>query len=232
MKSFSAIAFVPARKGSKRLPGKNKKILNKKPLFQYTVEAAVNSRCYDKVILTTDDEEIIKIGQKLEGATILKRPMELATGSVKAKDVVLFHLKHIKRKYDYVSLLMPTTPLRDEQDIRNSFELLIKEKGDSLASVVKYNFHPVLALRRIDKRLYSYFDKEADLNWKRECEYEPAYHVNGGIFTARTEFLLKTGSFINKGTLLYLMSSLKSLDIDTESDFRYGEFIMKERLII
>lgn len=231
MKEFSAIAFVPARKNSKRLPGKNKRLLNGKPLFQYTVEAAVSSKCYEIVILTTDDEEIIELGKRIEGLTILERPKHLAEDNIRARDVVLYHLKEIKQKFDYISLLMPTSPFRDAKDIKKSFELLIEKNGDSIASIVEYEFHPALALKIKKGRLYPYLDTEADFNWVRESEFEKAYHLNGAILTAKMDFLIETKSFIHNGTIPYLMSPLKSLDIDTETDFKYAEFIVKEKLI-
>lgn len=231
MNNISAIAFVPARKKSKRLLGKNKKLLNGKPLFQYTVEAAVNSRCYEMIVLTTDDEEIIETGKKIDGVTVLNRPEEYAGDDVRAKDVVLYHLKKIEKQFKYVSLLMPTSPFRDANDIRRSFEVLLKENGDSIASVVEYDFHPSLALKIKSERLHSYFDVDKDFNWVRESEFEQAYHLNGAILTAKMDLFLRSKSFIHNGTIPYLMNPLKSLDIDTEIDFKYAEFLIKEGLI-
>jgi CMP-N-acetylneuraminic acid synthetase len=226
---MSAIAFIPARKNSKRLPGKNKKLLNGIPLFQYTVEAALKSKCYQMVVLTTDDEKIVEIGKRIDGLTVLARPDEYATDDVRAKDVILYHLDRIDKKFDYVSLLMPTSPFRDATDIRRTFEVLQKESGESIASVVKYDFHPEGALRIMDNRLYSYFHKE--FRWIRENEFDKAYHLNGAIFTSKTNLLTKTRSFVHNGTIPYLMGPLKSLDIDEESDFIYAEFILREKLL-
>jgi CMP-N,N'-diacetyllegionaminic acid synthase len=229
VKKYSAVAFVPARKNSKRLPGKNKKLLNGKPLFQYTIEAAVNSGCYETVILTSDDEEILSIGNKIEGVSVIERPLGLAGDDVRAVDVVLHHLNVIGEEYDYVSLLMATSPFRSAEDIKVSFEMLLKESGDSLVSVVKYGFQPCLALRIRNNRLRSYFDR--DIQWKRENEFEDAYHVNGAIYTSKTELLFKTKTFIHNGTIAYLMNALKSIDIDTEIDLQYAEFLHKEHLV-
>lgn len=229
MKKYSAVAFVPARKNSKRLPGKNKKLLNGKPLFQYTIEAAVNSGCYETVILTSDDEEILNIGNKIEGVSVIERSLGLAGDDVRAVDVVLHHLNEIGKKYDYVSLLMATSPFRSAEDIKVSFEMLLKENGESLVSVVKYGFQPRLALRIRNNRLGSYFDR--DIQWIRESEFEDAYHVNGGIYTSKTELLLKTKTFIHNGTMAYLMDALKSIDIDTEIDLQYAEFLHKGHLV-
>lgn len=229
MIKMSAIAFIPARKNSKRLPGKNKKLLNGIPLFQYTVEAALKSKCYQMVVLTTDDKKIVEIGKRIDGLTVLTRPDKYATDDVRAKDVILYHLDRIDKKFDYVSLLMPTSPFRDAADIRKSFEILQQEDGESIASVVEYDFHPKVALRMMENRLCSYFDKE--FRWVRESEFDKAYHLNGAIFTSKIKFLLKTRSFVQNGTIPYLMDTLKSLDIDEESDFKYAEFILRGKLL-
>lgn len=229
MNKTSAIAFIPARKNSKRLPGKNKKLLNGIPLFQYTVEAALKANCYQMVVLTTDDEEIVELGRSIDGLTVLVRPDEYATDDVRAKDVILYHLNRIEKRFDYVSLLMPTSPFRDATDIRRTFEVLQKESGESIASVVEYDFHPEGGLRIMDNRLYSYFHKE--LRWIRENKFDKAYHLNGAIFTSKTNLLTKTRSFVHNGIVPYLMGPLKSLDIDEESDFIYAEFILREKLL-
>ncbi|MFA4906501.1 MAG: acylneuraminate cytidylyltransferase family protein [Candidatus Margulisiibacteriota bacterium] len=226
MKKHGAIAFIPARKNSKRLPGKNKRLLHGVPLFQYTVVAALDSNCYEKVVLTTDDEEIIELGSKIHGLTVIRRPEALARDDVRAKDVVLHHLGEMAEDFEYVSLLMATSPFRDAGDIQRSFALLREQGGDSLASVVAYEFHPALALKIRDGQLYSYFDLE--INWVREGEFEKAYHFNGAIFTAKTEFLLAAGTFVHTGTIAYPMDRLKSMDIDTELDFRSAELILGE----
>lgn len=228
MKAFSAIAFILARKNSKRLPGKNKKLLNGKPLFQYSVEAAICSKCYDQVILSTDDEDIQEVGSRIQGLTVFKRSQEYAGDEVRAKDVVLYHLHEMKREFDYVSLLMTTSPFRTADDIRESFSLLTETGGDSLTSVVEYGFHPALALKKLNGRLYSYFEENKDFNWVRESEFEKAYHLNGAIFTAATKSFLKTGSFIHNGTVPYIMNKIRSVDIDNELDFKFAEFLIKE----
>ncbi len=229
MSNLSAIAFVPARKNSKRLPGKNKRLLDGKPLFQYTLEAAINSGCFNKIVLTTDDEDIREMGSKIKGITVLERPEKYAGDGVRAKDVVLYHLKEMGEEFDYVSLLMPTSPFRDSEDIRNSFVILRKVNSNSLASVVRYDFHPSLAVKIKDNCLYSYFGEE--FKWVRESVFEDAYHLNGAVFIVKMEYLLRTKSFVHDGTVTYLMDSLKSLDIDDEVALNYAEFLLKEKLV-
>lgn len=229
MKDYSAVAFIPARKNSKRLPGKNKKLLNGKPLFMYTVEAAIKSNCYELVILSTDDDEIIGLASNTPGLTVVKRPSQYAGDEIKARDVVLYHLQDISVEFDYISLLMPTSPLRNEDDITESFKLLMENDGDSLVSVVEYDFHPRLSLKIMDNKLVSYFDKQ--YQWVRESEFEKAYHLNGGIFTARKNLFLESKSFIHNGTIPYLMGSAKSVDIDSELDFAFADFLIRSSLV-
>lgn len=229
MSAYTAIAFITARKNSKRLPGKNKKLLNGKPLFRYTVDAALCSSCYKTVVLSTDDEDILEMAGGIQGLTVVRRPSDLAGDDVRAKDVVIHHLGLIKEEYDYVSLLMPTSPLRDAQDIKDSFGLLVASGADSLVSVTEYGFHPELALGIRGGRLYSYFHDT--IRWVRDSEFEKAYHQNGAIFTARKEIFLKTKSFIHDGSVPFLMSKAKSADIDTQTDFAYAEFLLGGGLV-
>lgn len=225
MKNYSAIAFVPARQGSKRFPGKNKRLLGGKPLFLHSVEAAIDSGCYQKVVISTDDEEIIELCRDMEEITVFKRPAEYAGDDVRAKDVVLYHLRVMKEQFDYVSLLMPTSPFRDAQDIEKSFQNLIREDADSIVSVARFAFHPALALRISNGRLGPYFDRTREVQWVRDDSFEAAYHLNGAIFTAKTGFFLSTESFLHNGALTYIMSASKSVDIDTEEDLRYAKFL-------
>lgn len=229
MTELSAIAFIPARKYSKRLPGKNKKKLGDMPLFEYTILAALNSKCYEMVVLSTDDEEIAALGKRINGVVTLERPKKYAEDHVRAKDVVLYHLKHIQNEFEYVSLLMPTSPFRDANDIKKSFDILISQGMNSIASVVEYDFHPGLAIRLEGNGFRSYFG--GDFEWIRESDFEKAFHFNGAIFTAKTRILLETGTFIHKDTLAYKMSAIKSIDIDDELDFRVAQLILMDNLL-
>lgn len=229
MRHISAVAFIPARKASKRLKGKNKKKLDGMPLFQYTVMAAINSKCYEEVILTSDDTDILEIGNKINGLTVIERPNAYATDEVKTMDVVYYHLKELSLKQEYVSLLLPTSPFRDAWDIAKSFELLLQHNAETIVSVTEYEFNPSLALKIEKLKLKSYFGNK--FVWERESAFETAYHFNGSIFTTRMKTFMSSKTFYHDGATPYVMTPIKSVDIDNELDFKYAEFIIKEKLI-
>lgn len=224
---YDALAIIPARAGSKRLKDKNVLKLGDKPLFKYTVDAAINSQCFKKIILSTNDKRIILSMKDCKRVQVENRPDYLCKDDVRALDVVLYHLKKEKEKYEYVALLMPTSPFRNEKHIQQAFKTLMSKKGDSLASVVEYNFHPQLALIIKNKRMYSYFKDH--IEWIREDNFPKAYHVNGAIFLSKTKSLLNHKTFIKNGTIAYIMIPEDSIDIDNIFDFKLAEIILTEK---
>ena len=124
------LSIIPARGGSKGLPRKNIIDLNGKPLIGWTIGASLKSKYITDTIVSSDDEEILNISQQY-GANVLKRPKELATDIASSESVVLHTIKELKKQdkiYDYIVLLQPTSPLRDEKDIDKAFEMLFKKK--------------------------------------------------------------------------------------------------------
>lgn len=124
------IAVIPARGGSKGLPGKNIKELCGKPLIVYTIETALKSKIFDKVIVSTDSLEIAEIAKKAGAEIPFLRPKELATDTADSMDVLIHAIKFLEEKgekFDYIMKLQPTSPLRTEEDIRKSVKLLFEK---------------------------------------------------------------------------------------------------------
>jgi CMP-N-acetylneuraminic acid synthetase len=126
------LGIIPARGGSKGLPGKNIKLLNGIPLIAYTIKEAIKSKL-EECIVTTDSEEIASISRLYGGNVPFIRPIEIATDNASSIDVVLhalnFMKEHKNKEYDAIMLLQPTTPFRDSEDINQALDLLIKSVG-------------------------------------------------------------------------------------------------------
>ena len=139
------ICIIPARGGSKRLPGKNIKPLNGKPLVFYTIDEVIKSKVFDKIIFTSDDDDILKVVSNNYSPTVLeviKRPLELATDTSKVIDTVMYFLDD---EYDQTWLTLPTSPMKISEDFVKSSELL-KEDDDSVLSYTEMEFPPTLGL--------------------------------------------------------------------------------------
>ena len=135
------LAIIPARGGSKRLPRKNVLDLCGKPLIAYTIEAALKSKYIDKVIVSSDDEEILNISSNF-GADIIKRPIDLANDTATTFDTIKHTIDNFE-KCDYIVLLQPTSPLRNEKHIDEAIELLKEKNADAVVSVCEMEHSPL-----------------------------------------------------------------------------------------
>lgn len=224
------IALIPARGGSKGLPGKNIKYLNGKPLIAYTIEAAMKSRHISRVIVSTDDEEIARISM-LHGAEVpFLRPVELAGDHSKAIDAYLYTVQRLMTDENICinefAVLLPTSPLRGASDIDNAVELFISKKADSVISLVESN-HPPTWYKRIDETgVIRDFFKDIDGSLNRQ-EVPSTFIPNGAIYIFQYDFLEKNRTYYGDKTFAYIMSRMKSIDIDTELDFLFAEFLLE-----
>ncbi|PRM99444.1 cytidylyltransferase domain-containing protein [Aliarcobacter cryaerophilus] len=219
------LAIIPARGGSKRLPRKNVLDLCGKPLIAYTIEAALKSKYIDKVIVSSDDEEILNISKKI-GADIIKRPIDLANDTATTFDAIKHTIDNFE-KYDYIVLLQPTSPLRNEKHIDEAIELLEKKKADAIVSVCEMDHSPLWSNTLPNDGNMSNFLKDEILN-KRSQDLEKYYRLNGAIYICKTEKLIENKSFLLKDNIFaYIMNRENSVDIDEEIDFKIAEVILK-----
>jgi len=140
-KNKTFLAIIPARGGSKRLPRKNILDLHGKPLISHSIEAGLNSKYIDKVVVSSDDDEILVISEKF-GVNIIKRPDELATDVSTTFDAIKHTINNVE-KYDYIVLLQPTSPLRDSKHIDEAIELLKNKNADAVVSVCEMEHSPL-----------------------------------------------------------------------------------------
>ena len=223
------IAIITARSGSKGLPNKNVLFANGKPLMAYSIEAALESGEFEKVIVSTDSQEYIDLLSHYP-IEFVKRSAELASDKASSFVViedVLNRYSHVD--YDYFVLLQPTSPLRTAQHIQEAnakFEANF-EKFDFLVSVSDAH-KPTTLTRQIDEDESLKNFKLDYSNYARQ-QYHPEYSPNGAIFSAKPQAYLEQKHFYGEKCIAYFMDKEVSVDIDDRLDFEYFYFILQQR---
>ncbi|MDY0328082.1 MAG: acylneuraminate cytidylyltransferase family protein [Arcobacteraceae bacterium] len=227
-KNKTFLAIIPARGGSKRLPRKNVLALSGKPLIAWSIEAGINSKYIDKVVVTSDDDEILNISKKY-GAETIQRPDELASDMATTFDAIKHTIDNMS-DYDYIVLLQPTSPLRNQYHIDGAIELLESKNADAVVSVCAMEHSPLWSNTLPTDDSMNTFLKDEVLN-KRSQDLETYYRLNGAIYICKTEKLLAEKSFFLKSNIFaYKMDRLNSIDIDEEIDFIIAKSIMTNNL--
>lgn len=221
------LAVIPARGGSKGLPGKNLLQLGGRPLVAWTIEAASRARYIDRVVVSSDDEEILREARQWGCEEPMARPRELATDSARNIDVVMDLLNRLPG-YDIVALLQPTSPLRDSRHIEEALEAMDAANSGSCISVVRASKSPYWSYSMNGEgRLAPLIDSSTA---QRRRQLQPvSYYPNGAIYLATVMQLKETGSFLHPETLGYPMSKEDSIDIDDHFDFRMAELAIALR---
>ena len=213
--SLKKIAIIPARSGSKRLAAKNKLLFRGKPLVEHTMIAARDADLFDKIVVSSDDPEILKLGETL-GFEMEKRPPKLAGDFATVTDVCIDLLSR-QSGYDFLCCLYATAPLRTAEDIRKSFKLLEDAKAAAVICATRY-LHPA----------HQALCPAEDGGWKlafpewgeRQSQAVPPLRVdNGGCYWVRVEDFLKKKSFYLSPLHLYEMPLERSIDLDTAEDW-------------
>src|SRR5574344_33525 len=222
------LAIIPARGGSKRLPRKNVLDLCGKPLIAYSIEAGLQSKYIDKIVVSSDDEEILQISKKF-GAETIKRPDYLAGDTATTFDAIKHTIENVE-KYDYIVLLQPTSPLRNEKHIDEAIELLEEKQADAIVSVCEMDHSPLWSNILPEDGNMRGFLREEILN-KRSQDLEKYYRLNGAIYICKTYKLLKNKTFFLKDNIFaYIMDRKSSIDIDEEIDFMIANEIKKSKI--
>ena len=228
-KGNKILGIIPARGGSKGIIRKNLRPLAGKPLLAWTVEAAQKSQLLDRVILSSEDDEIIALARDLNLDVPFKRPAELARDDTPGIAPVLHALKTLQSEnYNHVVLLQPTSPLREADDIDAAIRLCIDQAAPACVSVCEAP-HPPWWMFRLDAqtRLIPLLDQEA-LPARRQ-DAPRAFQLNGAVYVAQVDWLLEQQGFIGPDTRAYTMPAAKSLDIDEEADLLFAEILLNRR---
>ncbi len=227
------VGIIPARGGSKGLPRKNVLPLHGKPLIAWTIEQAKASRYLDKVIVTTDDEEIASIA-KTHGADVpFMRPQKLASDTARAIDVIFHALSWFEahdETVDILVLLQPTSPLRTAEDINSAIEVLFIKKARAVISVCETEHHPYWSNVLAEDGSMDGFLRPELANRNRQ-ELPTFYRLNGAIYAADCAYIRSQQGFFGKQTYAYVMPRERSIDIDAKIDFQFAEFLLQRDVI-
>lgn len=224
----TVLTLIPARGGSKGIPGKNIKKLVGKPLIAHTIEAALKCHYSGDVLVSTDSEEIAATARKFGAWVPFLRPEELASDTAKTIDAVLYTIHRLAKEgkeYDYVVLLQPTSPLRRSEDIEGALELALGT-GKDVVAISEVVDSPILMRTCDDQgRLTPMFSGNSTVRRQDMPRY---YRVNGSIYVNRVSSLTEDTSF-NDNPIGYIMPREYSVDIDEYADFAMAEYYLMRR---
>lgn len=223
------LAVIPARGGSKRIPRKNIKPLHGKPMIAYTIEAALQSGVFEKVIVSTDDAEIAEVSKHYDAEVPFVREATLADDHTPASLVTLDALERLDAdgsKYTYVSQLMPNCPLRTAEDIQKSFEHLQQTDADTQLSVNRFGWlNPWWAFKMEKENALSPLFPEA---FKiRSQDLATLYALTGALWWAKADVLRKEKTFHTATRTGFELSWQHALDIDDDEDWKMAEILLE-----
>jgi CMP-N-acetylneuraminic acid synthetase len=224
----SLLAIIPARAGSKRIPGKNTREFFGHPLLAYSIAAALNSRLFARVMVSTDSQEIGEIA-RWYGAEFLQRPAMLASDTASLEDVAVHALETVRNEgFEPYAIcqLMPNCPLRRSLDVREQFETFQSARSKFSISVVPYrSVYPHWALTMNASRQGKWlFGKKFLVDSKKLGQ---AFCPTGAVWWARTADFLRQRSFYGKAFHLAVMDANRGIDIDTEEDFALADLVVR-----
>lgn len=225
---MNAFALIPARGGSKGIPRKNVRLIAGKPLIAWTIEAAKESGVFERVIVSSDNDEILAVAAEY-GAETLKRPVELASDTAGAKPVLTHALMAYGALPRFVAYLQPTSPLRTAQHLQDAFKLLEEDPhADAVISVSEIDNSYLKASITNPEGYLEYVAKREFANMNRQM-LPKLYMPNGAIYIMETEKCLAEPRFDGDRTLPYVMLPEESIDLDTPDDIPSVETALRGR---
>jgi N-acylneuraminate cytidylyltransferase len=219
----SVLAIIPARGGSRRVSRKNLRALGGAPLLHWTIAAAKQSRYIDRLILSSEDAEIQEAARLLGCEVPFSRPAELAADATPGIDPVLHAIEQLPG-YEWVVLLQPTSPLRIASDIDRCIELCVENSAPACVSM--------MAVEKSPDWYYQIGEHGAINKWLSPEQAATAHglHVlNGAVYVARCEWLMRSRTFIDQETIAYVMPAARSIDIDSEADLELAGALLELR---
>ncbi len=222
------LAIILARGGSKGIPKKNISILAGKPLINWTIEEAKKSKYIDRLILSSDDPEIIEIAKASGCEVPFVRPRELATDESPIIESILHAINTLPDKYDYILILQPTSPLRKINHIDAAINIIGNSDADSLASISLVEKSPYWMFYLNDKGKLN--PLMGDIKSSNRQYLPDIYVCNGAIYIIKYDILKNKKTIIDTNTIGFIMEAQVSLDIDEEIDFKVAETILKSNM--
>lgn len=229
--TMKAIAIIPARSGSKGLPDKNIMPLAGKPMMAYTIEACLKSGCFERVHVSTDSEQYAKIGIEYGADVPFLRDPKLASDQATTEDVIRDVLEKYHERgedFDVFGIMQPTSPLRTEEDIQNSFQLLDLKKADSIIGVCPMEHSPLWS-NQLDESdsMYGFLQQATNQNRQKLGQY---YRINGAIYLMRVEKYENHMCLYGEKSYAYKMPKERSVDVDDTMDFQVAQVFMNYRI--
>ncbi len=232
MGEYKVLCTICARGGSKGVKNKNIKQIHGKPLIAYTIEQAKKSGLFKHIVISTDSDNIAAIAKGYGAEVFFKRSDEMASDTAGKLDVIRDAFQrseeYYNEKYDYLIDLDATAPLREVEDIVKSFEQFLNNDNDNLITAMPSRRSPYFNLVEVDKKGRVYLSKTLDSSIVRRQDAPASYDMNASIYIWKRDFILNQKSIFLDNTGLYVMPEERSIDIDTELDHKFVEFIMKE----
>jgi CMP-N,N'-diacetyllegionaminic acid synthase len=229
-KDHVVVCVIPARGGSKGLPGKNIKMFCGKPLIAHTIEQARQSNYIDRVIVSTEAEEIAQISLEYGAEVPFIRPMELAGDNASTIDVLLHAINWLedvdRYAFDILLLLHTTTPLRNVEDIDGCIALMVDEKADNVFSVAESHRNPYFNMVEEGSDGFVMLAKEGCFSTRQAVP--KVYDMNAAIYVWWKSVLKEGKKIFTKKTKAYVMPKERSIDIDDDLDFKIAEFLQKK----
>ncbi|MCT7646446.1 acylneuraminate cytidylyltransferase family protein [Aliarcobacter butzleri] len=227
------LCTICARGGSKGVKNKNIKELNGKPLIAYTIEQAKASGLFEHIVISTDSDDIANIAKQYGAEVFFKRSSEMASDTAGKLDVIKDAFekseKYYNKTFDYLIDLDATAPLRIVEDIINSFKQFKENDNDNLITAMPSRRSPYFNLVEQDKDGKVYLSKKLDNSIVRRQDAPKSYDMNASIYIWKRDIILNENSLFLEKTGLYVMPEERSIDIDNELDFKFVEFLMKEK---
>jgi len=224
------LAIIPARGGSKGIPRKNIIPLAGKPLIAWTIETAKKSKYIDKIVVSSDDNEILAIGEKFKAQPV-KRPAHLATDTAAPEPLIFQVMDYLKEKENYIPkiivYLQPTSPLRDAGDIDASIEIVLNKKSTAVISVYELE-KKYLKTFVTDKSGYLRGSLNNKYPFANRQQLPSVYMPNGAVYVITRKEFIKTGRLFSSKTVPYTMTAEKSFDLDTIEDLKKLKRIFKK----
>lgn len=229
---MSVLCTICARGGSKGVPHKNIRELSGKPLLAYTIEQALNCAFIDRTVVSTDSQDIARIARKYGAEVPFMRPAELARDDSAKLPVIQHAVKYYMDKLnffpDYVIDLDPTSPLRIKEDIEKCMNLIVSDPGcDSVITGYLSNKNPYFNMVEIGPDGFARTSKQTDRVIVRRQDAPVVYAENASVYVWKTRVLLNETDVVSGRVKLIEMPQSRSIDIDSETDFKLVEFLMK-----
>ncbi|MEZ7495053.1 acylneuraminate cytidylyltransferase family protein [Leeuwenhoekiella aequorea] len=221
--------LIPARGGSKGLPNKNIKEFNGRPLISYTIDAALTCTSKENICITTDSIEIKNVAESCGVEVPFLRPAEQSTDYASSEEVILHALafyRSIDQIYDYVIYLQPTSPLRNQSDIKQAIASL-RDNTELLVSVKETDANPYYVLFEENQNGILEHTKPSVFSRRQDCP--KVYELNGAIYIINVKKFLQKG-YRELKMQKFVMDKINSVDIDDIWDFKIAEFLMKSNL--